>query len=115
MPTNETNKLDRDNYAVLQDLYNQTGGPNWGNNENWNVSSETPPDADVVNSWHGVTVENSRVTKIELGKNSLSGTIPSELGELSSLQVLKLNNNFLTGTIPSELGSLSNLQVLWLR
>ncbi|MBO1346180.1 MAG: putative Ig domain-containing protein [Hormoscilla sp. GUM202] len=117
MPTdeNENNKLHGDDYAGLKDLYNQTGGHSWNNKTNWDVSSDTPPDADVVNTWHGVTVEGSRVTEIDLSYNSLAGAIPSSLGDFDSLRMLKLNNNSLDGTIPSELKSLSNLQELWLR
>ena len=34
--------------------------------------------------------------------NSLTGTMPSELGELSQLQQLYAHTNDLTGTMPSE-------------
>ena len=39
----------------------------------------------------------------------LSGTIPSELGELSNLKALNLNFNNLVGTLPPELFKLTNL------
>jgi len=71
-----------------------------------------PPSAQEVATWHGITVEGSRVTEIKLNNNNLTGTIPSELGGLSSLQHLNLINNSLTGTIPSELGGLSSLTKL---
>jgi Leucine-rich repeat (LRR) protein len=48
------------------------------------------------------------LTLLEIDLNQLSGTIPSELGQLTSLQYLYLANN-LTGTIPSELGELTSL------
>ena len=101
--------LNADDYAALKALYERNGGKNWTNNTNWNVSSETPPDPDVVDQWHGVTVVDSRVTKIELGQNNLTGMLPSFLGSLSNLQILDLNKNSLNGTLPSFLGSLSNL------
>ena len=42
--------------------------------------------------------------------NSLSGSIPSELGSLSVLVSLSLYVNQLTGPIPSELGSISGMR-----
>ena len=47
-----------------------------------------------------------------LGYNSLQGTIPTELGLLTSLQVLYVYDNSLQGTIPTEFGLLTSLQDL---
>ena len=44
----------------------------------------------------------------------MSGSIPSELGNLANLLGLLLSNNQLSGPIPSELGNLANLESLWL-
>ncbi|KAL3849196.1 hypothetical protein ACJIZ3_011078 [Penstemon smallii] len=46
------------------------------------------------------------------GKCNISGTIPSEIGNLSSLFLLNLGDNNLTGMIPETLGRLRNLQSL---
>ena len=93
----------RTDRAALVALYNAAGGANWTNNTNW--LSARPLD-----EWHGVTTDsNGRVTELNLGFNELSGTIPSELGNLSNLSTLDLGVNRLSGTIPSELGNLSNL------
>lgn len=46
---------------------------------------------------------------LSLSGNNLTGEIPSELGNLSSLQVLALGDNNLSGPIPASLGDLSNL------
>ena len=44
----------------------------------------------------------------------LKGPLPTEIGLLSSLQVLDIGNNRHTGVIPSELGQLSLLQhIAW--
>lgn len=45
---------------------------------------------------------------------SLSATIPTELGELTNLEVLELHGLGLTGPIPTELGKLTNLKHLLL-
>ena len=78
-----------------------------GDNLNWSVDL-------AMSSWDGVTISGtpSRVTKLNLDNTGLSGTIPSELGNLSSLEQLDLNYNDLSGTIPSELGDLSSLESL---
>ncbi len=93
--------------AALEALYNATDGGNWTNNTNW-LSDES------VGSWQGVTVSHGRVTGLKLADNNLTGAIPSELGNLSSLEELYLSLNQLTGPIPGQLGNLSNLELLWL-
>ena len=57
----------------------------------------------------------SSLQAIFLYLNQLSGTIPPELGQLLSLQNLDLDSNQLSGTIPPELGRLSSLQTLTLQ
>ncbi|MBO1351935.1 MAG: hypothetical protein EBE86_033275 [Hormoscilla sp. GUM202] len=49
----------------------------------------------------------SNLQFLGLSKNSLSGTLPSELGSLSNLQKLYLYNNSLSGTIPDSINALS--------
>ncbi|KAK6923685.1 Protein kinase domain, partial [Dillenia turbinata] len=51
----------------------------------------------------------SSLTTLDLESNHLSGQIPSSLGNLKKLQFLSLNQNNLNGTIPESLSSLSNL------
>jgi len=41
---------------------------------------------------------------LDLDFNSITGTIPSEIGMLLSLRYLELDINSITGTIPSEIG-----------
>ena len=90
---------------ALVALYNATDGANWANNENW--LSDEPLDA-----WYGITVSDGRVTVLDLYSNELTGPIPAELGDLSSLRELDLYSNELTGPIPAELGDLSRLTSL---
>ena len=91
--------------SALVALYDATDGPNWKNNTNW-LSNK--PLAD----WYGVTVSNWEVRELDLSDNKLSGTIPSELGDLSYLTTLSLHTNALTGPVPPTLGNLSNLTTL---
>ena len=65
-------------------------------------------------SWDGITVINGRVDTISLFDKSLSGVIPSTIGNLTSLRYLYLSGNSLSGSIPSEMGNLSNLRSLYL-
>ncbi len=71
--------------------------------------------ADVpIEDWEGIAVDGAprRVVGISLDYERLPGTIPKELGDLSSLKWLHLDRNELSGPVPSELGSLSNLTSL---
>lgn len=54
-----------------------------------------------------------RITKVGLSGKNLTGEIPSEIAELTSLVELQLNNNSFTGYIP-DLSALSKLTVLHL-
>ena len=76
---------------------------------NW--AADTP-----ISQWDGITVGGTprRVTRLDTSGAGLTGTIPPELGNLTSLTNLRLSNNKLTGQIPSSLGSLANLQGLYL-
>ncbi|KAF3963154.1 hypothetical protein CMV_012435 [Castanea mollissima] len=49
---------------------------------------------------------------VDLSQNSLSGTIPPQIGDLSNLIYLNLSINQFCGKIPPEIGLLTNLKVL---
>jgi len=87
----------------LLELYRNTNGAEWENNEGWNVTN-TPC------SWYGVTCDNSGVTVISLVGNQLTGTIPN-FSALLNLQKLELSWNQLMGTIPN-FSALPNLRKL---
>ena len=64
-----------------------------------------------------IPVELGQLTSLHvllLSNNQLSGEIPVELGKLTSLVEIDLSNNQLSGEIPVELESLSNLENLYL-
>ncbi|KAL3353272.1 hypothetical protein AABB24_020989 [Solanum stoloniferum] len=55
-----------------------------------------------------------RLTILSLLGNRISGPIPEELGDISTLEELNLENNLLEGPLPPNLGSLSRLRELFL-
>ena len=96
----------RADYYALVELYNGTDGLNWTNAANW--ASNAP-----LGDWYGVTTDAAgRVTRLDLYKNNLSGTIPRHLGQLTSLRYLRLSGNQLKGVIPPSLGQLTDLTSL---
>jgi hypothetical protein len=91
---------------ALEAFFKSTGGANWTNKTGWMTDAE-------LGDWHGVTVdEEGRVTRLDLRDNGLAGPLPSDIQQLSALQVLDLYGNKLTGPIPAELGQLGALQNL---
>ena len=125
---------DNPDQAALEAFYEATGGSGWDDNENW--LSDAP-----LGEWYGLTTDaNGRVVKMAIGFNGLSGRIPPEIGNLTSLQdltiiyspglggstvppelgklqnliQLSLNGNDLSGEIPPELATMSSLQLLGL-
>jgi len=91
--------------AALVKLYNETNGKSWNEKNNW-VTNGKP-----VSQWYGIEVIGNRVTEINLQGNKLDGTLPIELGNLTSLQKLNLSGNKLT-SIPTQIGSLIALKEL---
>jgi Leucine-rich repeat (LRR) protein len=49
---------------------------------------------------------------LTLAANLLTGSLPSELGNITSLDEMYLNNNGFTGSIPAEFANLSHLHIL---
>ncbi|KAK3141509.1 hypothetical protein QOZ80_4BG0334840 [Eleusine coracana subsp. coracana] len=54
------------------------------------------------------------VTKLTLGTNALTGSVPKELGNLTNLVLLGFGSNNLNGSLPSELGDLVKLKQLYI-
>jgi len=87
-------------------LYYATNGDNWTNKTGWNGAVGTECD------WYGVTCSGGDLTELALASNNLVGTIPSGLGDLTTLTTLQLGSNSLSGSIPTELGNLTALEYL---
>ena len=93
--------------TVLELFYERTTGEWWTNNENW--MTEAP-----LGEWHGITTNaQGRVTEIRFDSNNLDGTLLPEIGNLSQLKVLHIRGNRdLTKGIPTEIVNLSQLEIL---
>jgi Leucine-rich repeat (LRR) protein len=89
---------------ALVAIYNATGGPGWGKQNNWLQTTEPC-------LWHGVTCQAEHVTNLALISQGMTGAVPPELGDLTYLKYLSLVNNQLT-SIPEEIGNLSALVYL---
>ncbi len=105
---------------ALLALFESTRGMLWQNRDGW-LESPTPC------SWQGVTcacepqpladlpppsAAACAVSGLSLADNNLSGPLPAELGELSSLETLDLSRNHVSGPLPAALGGLHALREL---
>ena len=98
-------QVNKQDSLALVDLYSSTKGTKWLIHSNWLTK-------EPVSSWYGITVNNNRVTAINLSQNILNGYIPITLGNLTELASLTFDNNKLSDTIPNSFGNLTNL--IWL-
>ncbi|KAH9679028.1 protein kinase domain-containing protein [Citrus sinensis] len=67
-----------------------------------------------VCNWIGITcnVNSHRVTALNISSLNLQGTIPPQLGNLSSLTTLNLSHNKLSGDIPPSIFTMHKLKFL---
>lgn len=74
----------------------------------------------LINNGFGGILPNSianfsrKLTAVRLDGNYIIGSIPKEIGNLVSLEIVALNENLLEGKIPESIGKLSKLQGLYL-
>ena len=91
--------------AVLETLYELTGGTAWNESAGWLGNG-------AVEEWYGVTADSlGRVTALDLTRNGLAGRLPAQLGDLAQMDVLRIGRNALTGRLPASLAQVA-LEVL---
>jgi Leucine-rich repeat (LRR) protein len=117
-----TGSISTESYKALEALYNSTVGANWiwvsslPSLTVWHFPSSLF--APCSDRWQGLRCSSSlnytncEIEAILLPDRNLTGTIPSELGNLVNLEALDFSDNSLDGTIPSDLGDLMILVAL---
>ena len=66
-----------------------------------------------VCQWKGITCDTSgNINVVAITNEGLEGTLPSKLGQLTTLTELYLGSNAFTGTIPSQLVALPKIKTL---
>ncbi len=90
----------KDSLALVA-MYNQMGGKDWSNQENW---LKKP-----VASWSGVSVSKGRVVSLTLPE--LQKSFPEEFYDLTALEALSLqSSDSLTGLLDERVGNFINLE-----
>ena len=110
-------------YYALYDIYNEMNGINWrwtlrDNSTMWNFTSPAINNP-CIEKWDGIscacTTLNCTVIELALTFHNMTGTIPSTINQLNSLQRLDLSDNTIKGALPGTLMTLYNLQNLILK
>lgn len=101
---NSNSQVSIQDSLALVAIYNSTKGENWFQKDYW-LSSHP------VGEWFGITVQNNRVTRLDLSDNNLSGDIPEAIGDLDSLSFLDFCHDTIL-SLPNTIGSLSTLDTL---
>jgi hypothetical protein len=121
---NCTGSISLPSYEALESLYNSTAGWNWKwdplepLSTIWQFPSHL--DTPCSSRWQGLdcawNVNGSMcvIRQILLRYRDLTGSLPSELGNIISLAVFGVEDNTLSGTIPTELGKLVNLKSIYM-
>jgi len=102
---------------ALMAVYSSTNGASWTNKTNWLGAAGTEC------TWYGVTCDagETTVTRLLLYANGLTGSIPAQIGNLTSLEYLDLSDSYgpdsnkIAGAIPPEVGTLVHLKELRLQ
>ena len=64
-----------------------------------------------LGNWSGPAVLTN-LSLLDLSFNRVSGTLPTQLGQVSNLQSLQLQSNLLSGNLPSQLGEINGAGAL---
>lgn len=93
---------------VLANLYISTNGDEWANQLHFFSKKSV---CDWNDKTSGVFCNSDQqVSKLLLPESKLNGTIPHDIGLLSSMEIIDLSKNDLRGSIPISIGIMSSLR-----
>jgi len=105
-------------YEALRALYLSTNGDLWTNNTGWPteavfLANPSMPLGTDINTWYGVSVDADGIlTRLVITAKNIDGPLPPEIGLFCRIEDLNLRNNQLSGSIPIELWDLTTLTKL---
>ncbi|XVF79035.1 hypothetical protein PTKIN_Ptkin14bG0187200 [Pterospermum kingtungense] len=86
--------------------------------QNWSGSLSSRKCNDLTRNYLNGSIPpqwgSMKLVNISLLGNRLTGSIPEELANLSSLTTLTLEHNYFSGNLPSALGSLPKIEIMFL-
>jgi Leucine-rich repeat (LRR) protein len=103
---------------ALAAIYYSIGGDSWADNTNWLTSADICDWFSSADSGSGCGIEGQTVfTSLQLDTNNVKGEIPFELSLLTELTKISIQNpvgtdQYLKGTLPSNMGKLTSLTSL---
>lgn len=110
-----TRSISTGEYQALQDIFKSTGGSGWywpPHRSQWKFDIFQDP---CAARWYGINCgSKSQIIEISLPYANLIGTLPTSVSLLTALQILNVEHNHLSGTIPIELFEMSTLKYLFL-
>ena len=89
---------------ALEALYEATDGANWTKNTGWQIGTDpcdpsTPP-------FDGITCNGNQIVAVLLILFGLQGHLPTELGLLTNVEYFDFSSNMMSGTVPTQVGNL---------
>ena len=97
-------QLRENDSTALLNIFNSTAGADWLDNTGWETAN--------LDGWTGLTLDQKRVTAVDLGANNLVGIFPPISVGLEQATSIDISDNELTEVeAPTSLASLANLDV----
>ena len=98
-------------YRALESFYESTNGYLWYEtcSQFWNFTGNHDPCTEM---WHGIQCFEGNISLISLSDCNISGSLPSQIGDLHAINTMTLSYNQIGGAIPSSFENLTLLSFL---